>query len=945
MVRLLLPSLLLLFFAISGLAQTSPADARYTWLDADGYGRFQVGCFRYTLELDEVPAEAVLHLFADSRYHLLVNGRFVNFGPVRHYPRHPQYDRYDLRPWLQAGENVLAVKVISNGTHSFQLRRQPPAFIAWGRVGDYDLATPGDWRGRRAEGYDEHAPKLTFATGPMELYDARADRDLQGWEQPGYDAGNWPSAHALRRQDAWGALQPRSIPHLTQEEYRPRQLLGVYPLRDEEEIYSFRVKTADTTRADYRRDYTLFGYTYIFSPRRQHVEAGIWWGEHFLNGEGPLEQAAADPGRPHRQTATLRLREGWNAFFVRRSSFWGKWDFFLAVPRDAGLILSPDRRKDDPLIFRTAGPFTEAEEARIAALSVPFDPADLPAGLSAGWRDQRRTDDAGNPAVEMAWRSLGPRRERAPWQVEEVTVDDAAGTALVYDFRYKKLGRIVVEYEAPAGTVIDVGFTEDLLGEQANVMKRTGLYMATRHVAAGGPGRLETLKPYGLRYLQVNVRENDGPATIRRVRVMHQVYPFEEVGSFECSDPLLTALWPVGWRTLRVCAEDSYTDTPFRERGLYAGDMLPQMGVTLAGSTDLRLVRRSLQLFQDMYADVFDPDVPRYPSEIGLLEDYPLLTLEALSWYLDYTGDTAFAAELYPSYDRLLRRLLRAREDDGLVHNERVFIEWTQIQKSDVKNTAYHAILARCCRLMERLATRLGREADRQTYQGFFRTLETEINDHFWNSVKGLYHDGIKDGVPIDHYYPISSLWPYLAGLTNEEQEATIFPYVTETLKDIGEVNRRRMTTPYGGFYLLGALYEEGLPGVAERFIRQYWSPMIYQHEDTAWENFGSEGIGTLSHAWSAAPTYYLTTQVLGVNLGWPHPFDPNELVIAPQVEGISWARGTAPHPAGPVRIYWEDRGDHLWVEVEAPAGLRWRVAPKGRLADKDLWVNGERKR
>jgi hypothetical protein len=33
---------------------------------------------------------------------------------------------------------------------------------------------------------------------------------------------------------------------------------------------------------------------------------------------------------------------------------------------------------------------------------------------------------------------------------------------------------------------------------------------------------------------------------------------------------------------------------------------------------------------------------------------------------------------------------------------------------------------------------------------------------------------------------------------------------------------------------------------------------------DTAWENFGDEGIGTLSHAWSGAPTYYLTTRVLG---------------------------------------------------------------------------------
>jgi hypothetical protein len=189
----------------------------------------------------------------------------------------------------------------------------------------------------------------------------------------------------------------------------------------------------------------------------------------------------------------------------------------------------------------------------------------------------------------------------------------------------------------------------------------------------------------------------------------------------------------------------------------------------------------------------------------------------------------------------------------------------------------------------------------------------------------------------------MSSIWPYLAGMTDEEQEAQIFPYVAEVLKDIGEVNRRRMTTPYGGFYLLGALYQKGMPGVAERFIRRYWSPMIYQHEDTAWENFGSEGIGTLSHAWSAAPTYYLTTQVLGVELGWPGPADPERVVIAPQVDEVSWARGVVPHPMGPIHIEWEDRGDHLWVKVDAPEKLEWSVAPKARLAELELWVNGSR--
>jgi len=937
---------LLLFFAlfVFSLLSNAQNQAQYVWTDADSYGRFQVAYFRYTLELEEVPEEALFYLFADSRYHLLVNGEVVNFGPVRFYPDHPVYDTYDLRPWLREGKNVIGVRVVSNGTHTFQLRRQPAAFIAWGEIAGQNLATPGNWRFHRAEGYNAQAPKMTFATGPMEIYDARKDAAILRWEYPGFDDSGWDKPVAIKYQEAWGELEPRNIPHLTQEVYRPRQLLGKYTLKNEEEIISFRVKTPDTNRNEYRRDYPLFGYTYIYSPRTQQVELGIWWGNHYLNGEGPIQEQEAGPELPHRQRAMLELKEGWNYFFVKRNSFWGKWDFFLALPREAGLILSPDKDKDSPAVFRTAGPFTPQEEERINTLETPFAPEELPRDLSAGWKDHHRDEDAQNPAFEMAWRYLGEQQEHQPWQVDDIMVENTEGTALVYDFRYKKLGRIVIEYEAPAGTVLDVGFTEDLIGEQVNVMKRVGLYMATRHVTAGGPGRMETLKPYGLRYLQVNIRKNTGPVRIKSVRVVHQVYPFDQVGQFECSDPLFNTLWEVGWRTLRVCAEDSYTDTPFRERGLYAGDMLPQMGVTLAGSNDLRLIKRSLELFQDMYADVFNPEIPRYPFEIGLLEDYSLLTLEALSWYVDRTGDLAFAKKLFPNYDRLIRRLMSERNERGLVRSDRVFIEWTQIQKSDVENTAYHAILARYCQLMERLATKLEKPDQVKQYKSFYSLLKEEIRDYFWNPERGLYADGIKDGERIDHYYPISSVWPYLAGITDEEQEARVFPYVTEVLKDIGDVNRRRMTTPYGGFYLMGALYKKGMPGVAERFIRQYWSSMVYQHEDTAWENFGSEGIGTLSHAWSAAPTYYLTTQVLGVNLGWPAPADPERVVIAPQVDEVSWARGVVPHPVGPIHIEWEDRGNHLWVEIDAPEGLQWSVEPKGRLAELELWVNGSRK-
>jgi hypothetical protein len=207
----------------------------------------------------------------------------------------------------------------------------------------------------------------------------------------------------------------------TQDIYRPESLEGVYALKDEEDLYSFRVTVPDKSWDAFRQGRTLFGYTYIYSSEAQDVTVGLWLGEQFLNGEGPLEQHEADV--PHREETVLHLNEGWNAFFMRGRSSGGKWDFIMALPREAGLVLSPSRQEDSAFIFMTAGPFTDAETERIDNLPVPFSSDALPSDLSVGWKGQSRAGDARNPAVDIAWRLLGEQKPVPPHHLGPITVD------------------------------------------------------------------------------------------------------------------------------------------------------------------------------------------------------------------------------------------------------------------------------------------------------------------------------------------------------------------------------------------------------------------------------------------------------------------------------------------------------------------------------------------
>ena len=915
------------------------------WLDQDGSGRNTHAYFRREFALTEIPSHAELHLFANSRYHLFVNGTFIEYGPVRCYPEKPLYDTHQLAPYLRKGDNVIAVHVASWGMETFHHVPAPGAFVAWGEVGNIQLTTgsgASGWTCRRANGYDATAPKFSFAQAPLHLHDARLD--TADWNQPRCAGDGWTVPVALKNQDAFGTLAPRSIPHLTQTPLVPRALLGAYEL-DDDEIYAFRVSGADLNTQDYGAGPRVFAYTYIYSPRAQDVVAGAYWGDHSLNGQPELKRVA-HKDRPTREEITLKLNEGWNFYCVRYGMIWGAWDYYIVLPKSAGLKLSPTKDLNGDVAYLAAGPFTKEEDEKLKTLPYPFSkPEDLPA-LSKGWVPKTRQAVHTNPGLGMASLRFARTLESSPSQIYDLTAAEGKRTAFVFDLGRRTLGRIFVDYDAPAGTVLDVGYSEDFRDQQPNVLRRAGINTAEREIARGGPGRLELFEPRGFRYLQLSVLNATGTVHIRSVGAIEQVYPFEQLGRFECSDLLLNEVWMLGWNALRLCSEDIYTDCPLRERTLYAGDMLAEMATTIVGNGDLRLARRCIELFTQHQTET-DPNIggrvpaphgnPKPGDKINAVSDFALVTLLAWVWHLERTGDIAFARALYPRYRRLLENALENRQADGIVPHAFAFIEWVEFERGD-RNASLHALLTRCFAAMSSMAAKLGEKADVKRYADAAADLAKVTREKFWDPAAQAYRDGFKDGKPLEHHTPCSSAWAVLYDVAAPNQFESIKTHLQAVLSKSQAKPDRRLS-PYGGFYLLGALYKLGQVKLAEDLMRREWGRMALEGSDTVWEQF--EAHASLCHAWAGAPTYYLSTQVLGVPVGFPELEPSAELVIAPQSETLSWARGVVPHKSGPIRVDWRIDGDHLRVTIDAPAEVKWRVAPVGRLAQKILSVNG----
>ena len=74
------------------------------WLDSAPFGKEVYVVFRKQWKMAGTPERATLHIFADTRYILWINGQYVERGPCRFVPSHPEYDTMDVTSRLRHGD-------------------------------------------------------------------------------------------------------------------------------------------------------------------------------------------------------------------------------------------------------------------------------------------------------------------------------------------------------------------------------------------------------------------------------------------------------------------------------------------------------------------------------------------------------------------------------------------------------------------------------------------------------------------------------------------------------------------------------------------------------------------------------------------------------------------------------------------------------------------------
>ena len=911
------------FWSQSSICQnnkTVNSKPQYVWMDEIGVGRNNYVYFRNVFELKEIPSKAYICLYANSNYNLLVNGQFLNYGPIRSYAIHPYFDSIDISSYLKKGKNVVAVKVLNYGMNTFQVPFATAGFIAWGNFStsneSISLQTPGSWICRKAQGYNPASPRFSFAQGSIECFDARLEPD--NWSSENIIVKNWKSPKLLKNQQYFGTLQARPIPLLTNFEIQPKFSVNELNLSSKEQFYNWN---AQFEKIGKEPNKSVLLYSYFYSPEEKDVPMGFSWGKFWINGK--LLQTIDQPSKAFRSNATVHFVKGWNTFFAVQEIIWDNLDGMIAFPADANIQLSTNKKLNDTQRIAITDPCSKEEVNKLLTIENCKEKPEL---LKLKWKILSRLDDLLNPAKELAWLDVEKVKVNSTVK-ENISFSAGKNQALVFDFGGIQLGRIFADIIAPVGTKVDFTWSEDLKDSFITLYKRMEVNAVARFITIAGKQHLETFRPFGLRYLQVTIRNNPEPVTLLKVGVNRQIYPYTKKGSFTCSDRLLNDIWEMGWRTVQVCSEDSYTDTPFRERGHYAGDFVPEFATTLATSGDPRLAKQTIKLFNDVYNQKYTGT-----DEVSNSE-FPLYVINVASWYIRQFNDINFAEDVYKLYANFLKNCHKNRGVDGFYREGKLFIDWTQIdKKADL--TIYQTIMYSSFVEISSIATLLGKKEDAQLFTSYANELKQFIQTSCWDANAGNFIDGMKNGKVLESRFPSSSIYPSVWKITNSEQEKSIQNWFSESLINIGApVNRRQLTTPYGGFYALASLYQSENAGLAEQYIRKHWGKMVIEANDLTWEDFNRDAQSTMSHAWSSSPTYYMSTQILGVELGFPGNLSSDTIYIRPQSENLSWAKGTVPHPKGLVTVDWKIVGTNLYLNYSAPKGVPVVVKPRGRLA------------
>lgn len=415
----------------------------------------------------------------------------------------------------------------------------------------------------------------------------------------------------------------------------------------------------------------------------------------------------------------------------------------------------------------------------------------------------------------------------------------------------------------------------------------------------------------GFRFARIDLVDPAVKMTVRYVNAVAVEQPYELVGRFESSDPLLDEIWHVGARTAFLCCQDYILDGIKRDRLAWMGDTHPQVHILAAAYGAVPIIPKTL--------DYFIEHSPLTNGWANGMPSYSMWWIESVWDWFQMTADESYLRSASAHLKALVEQVDAHIGSDGLVHFPIEFLEWgTPPGTRDV------------C-LAQQPMSILGMSTAEKIF--------SQINDTASAARARAVADRLRTA-PIEatQSKAIHAIRA-MANMIPAADAAALFakdPFTS--------------MSPWFGYYMMNVWAEVGGIDACLEIIRKYWGGMLQLGATSFWESFDVKWMDnasridempvagkhdvhkeygehcyighrhSLCHGWGGGPTAWLSRYVLGVESLAP---GFAKVRITPNLGNLTFARGAVPTPKGAIVVeHRRDAAGKIQSTVTLPKGI-----------------------
>ena len=434
-----------------------------------------------------------------------------------------------------------------------------------------------------------------------------------------------------------------------------------------------------------------------------------------------------------------------------------------------------------------------------------------------------------------------------------------------------------------------------------------------------------TLAYRTFRFVSLEIETKDTPLQIKDLYSTFTGYPFERKANLVSDNSEMQQILNIGWRTARLCANETYMDCPYYEQLQYIGDTRIQAMVTLYNSGDDRLVKNALNLMNNSRK----PEgltSSRYPTvNQQIIPTFSLWYIGMLHDYMRYGKDTDFVKNKLGGTRQILDYFEGFRDTDGSVKNlpNWFFVDWVSKWNRGmppIGKNGNSALLDLQLLLAYQYATELekhlGVKELSEAYSAKSEALKAMIRKQYWDTNRELFADTPEKNTLSQH----ANAMAILAGIVTPKE-------AKELGKKLINDHSLQEASIYFKYYVHSALTKAG-------YGDEYLSWL------TIWRNHIAMGLTTWAedsdaattrsdcHAWGASPNIEFYRTILGIDsdgVGF------SKVKITPHLGQITDIGGSIPHPKGTISVSYKLEKSKWQILVSLPKTVTGTLIWKGK--------------